>query len=310
MRLFNILVNMGKPFYFSAGLFAIVAAVLNGTIGPLTKIGFQFGASHHSIAFLKCLTGFVLLLIICMFQPRQRRDLVLLSTQWRQFALLSLLGIFCLYFFETWALSEASIPLVSFLTYAAGIFTLVLSSWFLRERFDLTKLFAFGFIIAGVYFILALEARLSGQEHGAVLALLGGLGYALFIFSSKYLRISSGLPQLVWLFGFGCLYLLIPLLQHGFSMPSWQAWLSILALALLPTIGGFYCTMRAISVGEAGKVQIIETSDPMFATIFAWLVFGETLNKYGILGAACIMVGLLLIASHDHVQKWLASHIN
>lgn len=298
---------MNKPFYFGAGLFSIVAAALNGTIGPLTKLGFQFGANHHSIAFLKCLTGFVLLLIFCMLQPQKRRALFILKNQWKQFSLLSLLGIFCLYFFETWALSEASIPLVSFLTYAAGIVTLALSSWFLRERFDLTKLFAFGFIIAGVYFILALEASLSGQAQGAILALLGGLGYALFIFFSKYLRISSGLPQLVWLFGFGCLYLLIPLVKHGFSMPVWQAWLAIIALALLPTIGGFYCTMRAISLGEAGKVQIIETSDPMFAAMFAWLIFGETLNQYGILGAACIMIGLLLAASRDHVRKWLAS---
>ncbi len=295
---------MPRHFYQRAEFFAIAAAALNGSIGPLTKLGFEFGASHHVIAFLKCLSAFLLLLTYCLLQSAQRSRLFTLRKQWPAFAVLSFLGIFCLYFFETWAFSKASIPLVSFLTYAAGIITLALSAFLLREKLDAGKLLAFGFIIAGVYLIFAFEARLSGQEFGVLLALLGGLGYALFIFCSKYMRISSGLPELVWLFGFGCLYLMLPLLQHGVSLPGWQAWLIILALAVFPTIGGFYCTTRAISAGEAGKVQIIETSDPMFAAAFAWLMFGETLGPSGMLGAACIMCGLLLAALHAPVRAW------
>ena len=41
-------------------------------------------------------------------------------------------------------------------------------------------------------------------------------------------------------------------------------------------------------------MQIIETSDPLFATILAFTLFGEQLGMAGWTGAACIMIGLLL----------------
>lgn len=214
--------------------------------------------------------------------------------------ILSFLGIFCLYFFETWAFKEANIPLVSFLTYAAGGVTLVLSSVFLKEKISLMKILAFSAIVSGVYFIIAHEAGISGSMAGIILALLGGLGYALFIFASKLLKIESGLAHLVWLFGFGSLYLAIPYAMEGLSIPSPPVAIAILGLVIFPTIGGFYFTTKAIQRGNASSVQIIESSDPLFATLFAFVVFGESLGVTGWLGALCIMTGLLLALKQDH----------
>ena len=120
--------------------------------------------------------------------------------------------------------------------------------------------------------------------------ILGGLGYALFIFASKLLKIESGLAHLVWLFGFGSLYLAIPYAMEGFSMPSPPVAISILGLVIFPTIGGFYFTTKATQHGNASSVQIIESSDPLFAIV----LFGESLGVAGWLGALCIMTGLLL----------------
>ncbi|WP_373271494.1 EamA family transporter [Moraxella osloensis] len=68
----------------------------------------------------------------------------------------------------------------------------------------------------------------------------------------------------------------------------------IMALILLPTIGGFFFTTKAVKNGEASKVQIIETSDPLFATLFAFIVFGESLQAFGYIGAGMIIFGLIL----------------
>ncbi|MBX8495692.1 DMT family transporter [Pseudomonas cichorii] len=274
--------------------FALIAAILNGTIGVFTRMGFAHGATSNQIAFWKCFAAFLVIALYCATSQARRRETLALTSKWPQFAVLAFLGIFCLYFFETWAFEEASIPLVAFLLYAAGAMTIVLSAIFLGERIGLYKVIAFAAILTGVYLILSYEGEISGSYLGITLALLGGLGYALFIFTSKLMNVGSGLPQLAWLFGFGSLYLLVPLLREGFAIPDGIALLAIAALVLLPTIGGFYFTTKAVDQGEASKVQIIETSDPLFATLFAFSFFGESLGLAGTIGALCIMAGLIL----------------
>lgn len=280
-------------------LFALAAAALNGTIGPFNRLGFMEGGSHQQIAFLKCFIAFLVLLTICLLSSVQRTKLVSLKVMAPQLMLLAFLGVFCLYFFETWAFNEASIPLVSFLTYAAGGITLFLSAIFLNERIGVFKIAAFIVIIFGVFLIVTYEAGLSGSALGIFLALLGGLGYALFIFTSKLFRVNGGIAELVWLFGFGSLYLSIPYLIEGITLPSITTMLVVLGLVIFPTIGGFYCTTKAVHGSDASSVQIIETSDPLFATSFAFLLFGDQLGIAGWIGATCIMTGLLLALRKD-----------
>ncbi|WP_374220696.1 DMT family transporter [Deefgea sp. CFH1-16] len=205
------------------------------------------------------------------------------------------LVFFCLYFFETWAFSNASIPLVSFLTYAAGGVTLILSAYVLKEKLTRVKVLSFGFVVFGVCLIFNYEFVVTGSYFGMFLALIGGLGYALFIFLSKFLKVGCGFSQLVWLFGFGSLYLFVPAVFSGPIEINYNAMVPIFFLVVFPTIGGFYFTTKAIEGSEAGKVQIIETSDPLFATLFGFLIFGQILTIGSLWGASCIVFGLLLV---------------
>lgn len=275
-------------------IYALLAAIANGTIGPLNRFAFSAGATYGQVAFFKCFLAFLGLLAFCLTRKRLRQQVMALSHHAFPFAILGFLGIFCLYFFETWAFAEASIPLVSFLVYAAGGVTILLSALVLGERMTTGKTVAFIFIISGVVFISLSEGRVSGSFLGGVLALLGGLGYALFIFFAKYFHVGSGLPQLVWLFGFGSLFLSIPLWQEAMIIPPSGAVLPILLLVIVPTIGGFWLTTKAIRDGTASGVQIVETSDPLFASLFAFILFSEVFVMFGWVGAICIMAGLLI----------------
>lgn len=294
---------MGNFFIKRPEYFALVAAALNGTIGPLNRLGFSQGASHNQVAFYKCFLAFLVLLVFCLARRQHRETLFSLRAKWWHFLVLSFFGIFCLYFFETWAFSQASIPLVSFLTYAAGGITIILSAIVLGEGIGIYKIVAFLLIMAGVGMLYSFGVRLSGSNSGIVLALLGGLGYALFIFASKYLKTGSGLPHLVWLFGFGSIYLAFPLATERLLIPNVISCAVIVSLVVFPTIGGFYFTTKAIHGGEASKVQILETSDPLFATLFAYLLFRENLSFLGMVGAASIMLGLVIAMKNERIAN-------
>ncbi|WP_218563642.1 DMT family transporter [Moraxella ovis] len=218
---------------------SLIAAMLNGTIGVFTRFGLQAGLAPSVLAFYKCFIAFIIIAIYCLSKPKLRIECRTLSRYWHHYALLSFFGIFCLYFFETWAFSEASIPLVVFLTYAAGAATILMAALFLGERPTKFKVAAFITIMMGVYLIFLFEHGILGSMLGIILALLGGFGYALFIFLGKLLNVGNGLAVLCWLFGFGSLYLLVSFLLDGFMMPSLTAMGAIMALVLLPAIAGF-----------------------------------------------------------------------
>ncbi|PHM74445.1 DMT family transporter [Xenorhabdus kozodoii] len=299
---------MNNAFYQRAECYALTAAMLNGTIGIFTHFGLNSGISHHQVAFWKCFIAFLILLIYCLLRPAERRTFFALRHKSLQFAILAFFGIFCLYFFETWAFKEASVPLVSFLTYAAGGITLLLSSLFLGEKMGINKCLSFVLILVGVYCLFNFAEQIDSSPIGIVLALLGGLGYALFIFFSKLMNIGSGISVLVWLFGFGTVYLAVPAILEGLQIPSGIALLTILGLVLLPSIGGFYLTTKAVEKGEASSVQITETSEPLFSTLFAFLIIGETLGWLGTLGAFFIMSGLVFsIVKKPHQPQFISS---
>ncbi len=60
---------------------------------------------------------------------------------------------------------------------------------------------------------------------------------------------------------------------------------------------GYYFTSRALTQTEASRVQMIETSDPLFSSAFAFVFFDEVLSTMGLLGAGTIFVGILLLIS-------------
>lgn len=290
----NMVVKMINNILQRPEFFALLASIVNGTIGIFNRFAFNDGMSANAIAFYKCFGAFLIVTTICFSKQKTKETTLNLAKSWHKFAILSFFGIFCLYFFETLAFSYISIPLVAFLTYASGVFTIILSVVFLKEKLNIYKISAFALIISGVFFMFLFEHHVSNNLSGIIYALLGGLGYALFIFLAKVFNVGSGLPQLCWLFGFGSLYLLVTFLYEGFSYPTGVALLAIFALILLPTIGGFLFTTKAVQQGEASKVQIIETSDPLFATLFAFLIFSESLTLFGFLGSILIILGLIL----------------
>lgn len=80
----------------------------------------------------------------------------------------------------------------------------------------------------------------------------------------------------------------------------------LLALALLPTLLGFYCTTKALHYMSASKVQVTELSEPIFATVLAWLFLQEIPTSSFAVGTIFILIGLLLI---NNLHRYLFQYI-
>ncbi|ECR1522799.1 DMT family transporter, partial [Campylobacter coli] len=186
------------------------------------------------------------------------------------------------------------------------IFTLLLLAFFgffMLYHFESAAYTSMGvanvvFVLLGLWMIFLAEGgTLENFTHlkGLVNAILAGIGYALFLFFTRKLKLGFGLIPLCALLFIGSLYLSIPLFGANLNLNfSLESLILLLALAFLPTIGGFYCTTRALSLAKSNSVQLIELSEPLFAMFFGSLFLAQSISFLQILGGVFILFAIFV----------------
>lgn len=285
-------------------IFATAAAALNGSIGIFSKILIHEGLNVQEIAFFKTFAAFLLLSLILIRKPfeEQKRNIVSGAAYgagkfWVSIALCAFLGIFVLFFFETAAYRHGNAAdVVAILMASAAVSALIFGRIFLGERVSPTTLLGTAAAIIGIGIIAWSEGATGGNIRLVGNAALAGAGYGMFSVMVKKIGLRGGLCLTRLLMLFGSLFLLLPFLKVMHPI-DWNGKivLSILALALLPTILGFYCTTKALALMRAANVQVTELSEPLFTAFLAWLVLSELPSPAFFAGAVLIICGVVLI---------------
>lgn len=279
--------------------FALLAALFNASIGIFSKTIFSMGTLPSQVAFYKCLMAFLLLTIIHLFIKNGLQKLKQHRSDWWKIAICSFFGIFTLYFFETSAYSHTMVSTVVFVLLGSSTATTFLMSYFiLKEQMTIFNLFSFTLCLLGLFYLFN-GYDLHLLSIGTVLAMIAGMGYGLFLSLTKKLNVNTqGLSFLWWFLGFGTLYLSIPVITNPLSIPSFSSLPSLIFLSLVPTIGGYFCTAKALTYGDASQVQVFELTEPLFASLMGFMFFGELLKGLQVLGAICILLAIF-ISSHS-----------
>ena len=285
-------INRKKNIYIEGYIFAFCAAICNSTIGLLTKFAL-LSLDFYQIAFYKCLFAFI---IVTLFASHKivRKQIYQLFLYKKQISFLAFCGIFMLYFFETKALALASVANVILIIYATGILTIFMSYVFLKEQLTFKKICGALTVISGGS-IMHFEYDFINNISSIVYSLIGGLGLCMFMIFCRKFRISANLGFLWWLTGFGTIFLFFPVLFTDMKLLFPTSGIKyLIALSIIPTLCGFYFTARALNRIEAGRVQIIEMSDPVFSTITAYIILEEGIGVYCLIGSIIVILGLIV----------------
>ncbi|MCY8235055.1 DMT family transporter [Priestia endophytica] len=284
-----------KNTYILGIFLALGAAILNGTVGILSKGLFSGNLTPAAVSFYKCFIAFIVLSIFALLNSNFRKNIIMLTKNVKSIALCSFLGIFVLYFFETTAYNYAVVPFVVFILLGSSVLTtFVFSSLLLKEKKNRLKFAGLSLLIIGLVIMAFAQGATGGLSIGAILAGIAGLGYGLFLVLTKKFSLDGGLPLVWYLMLFGIIYLFIPFYREGIVTPEMSSFPSLLALAIFPTIGGFYCTTMALKYLEANKVQFLELSEPIFATVFSFIILRETVQGIEWLGAFLILIAIYI----------------
>jgi len=269
-------------------LFATAAAALNGTIGVFSKWIAESGLPASSIAFFRSLIGFAFLLILIRRSPGTRAGF------WRT-AVCAFFGIFVLFFFETTAYRyELAANVVLVLMAMAAVSAFVLGWLFIGDRPHAARWLGLVVCLGGLFLVLGASAP--GNMQGLACAAVAGIGYGAFTVLAKAMQLGGGLAVTRGLLMCGAVYLAVPFVADGAVLPPAEpaVWAGLLALALLPSIGGFYCTTRAVALATPAQVQLFELSEPLFAAILAMWFLREQPTIHTYFGGALVVAGLLI----------------
>ncbi len=286
---------MDKKHWFGV-LLALLAAFFNGMVGIFSVNLFNSGMTPEAVAFYKCAVAFFIIVIVLVATNKLGTMLHYLREKWQALIVCSFFGFFMLYFFETAAYGNLNVAVVVFLLFGVSTLVTFIANAILERRILTGKEWmSVLFAILGLYLIFIENEHIEASvDIGFIYAVLAGVGYGLFLVLNKKLNIGGGLIPVCGLLFFGLIYLLIPFSLSGPVGIDGSAWFTLVLLALLPTIGGFWCTTKSLTIMESQTVQLVELSEPIFALILGFVFLEQLVTPMQMLGGVCILAAILI----------------
>lgn len=187
------------------------------------------------------------------------------------------------------------------------IFTALGAYLFLNQRFD--QKFLLGMLLAIVgAIIMEVEDLSIGFERlqGDLAALASAMFYSGYLVAIEKLRDKLDIVNIV----LGCCVvgciLIFPLLlieQDTLFPHSFDAWLSVIALAVVCQIFGQAMIAYSLMKIPSGVVALSHLLCPCMSTIEAWLIFHEGLSIGNLFGFTTILTGLYIGLSSTAAKK-------
>ncbi len=196
------------------------------------------------------------------------------------------------------------------LGYSSPAFTALLGWRLLDEPLSPARLVAIGLSIAGCALVSGAYDPAVWQLNplGVVVGLLSGVIFAIYNLMGKwsFRRGVNGWTATLYTFAFGTLFLLLPqrpatIFWLGTSLPAWS---TVLALALVPTIGGFGFYNLSLAHLPVSVANLVCTLEPALTGLFAFVLLGERMNAVQWGGALLILMGIVLLRAEEWSGRW------
>ena len=243
--------------------------------------------------------GLASLLLAPFAAAAARRSWPALSGRSR--ALLVASGVALGVHFATWiaSLSFTSVAASVLLVNTTPLFTLGFSRAFLGETVSSTVLGAMGLAIAGAGLIAVGDwAEGTNSLKGDALALAGAVTMSLYHVIGRGLRAALPLPAYVlgvWSTAAVTLAALCLVARASLTGYSPRTYAFLLALAVVPTLGGHGLVNRSLRLLPAPTVGLFLLGEPVGATILAYFFFREIPSAWTLAGGAVVLAALTML---------------
>jgi drug/metabolite transporter (DMT)-like permease len=192
-----------------------------------------------------------------------------------------------------WFFALTLIPIgqVVSIEFTMPIWTAILASSFLRERLTGWKMLAIALGLVGVAVIV--RPATGEINPGQLIALAAALGFGISVAMMKSLtRTEQTVAIIFWMMVIQSTAGLLPSI-YFWRWPSAYVWCWMVVLAFCGTFSHF-CMARAMLYADATIVVPMDFLRVPLTATAGWLIYGERLDMFTVLGAALILTGNLL----------------
>lgn len=186
-------------------------------------------------------------------------------------------------------------------------FTVIPCCYFLFKE-KLSRRFFIGGLITllGVCVLMSNQVTLSPERmFGDLLSLATSVFYAMFLLTVYRLRDHVKSNVIMFISAFGSLAVLTVVISftEGFHAPtSFRALWPLLALSLVSQILGHGLLAHCLGKVNASLSSLITLSQPLIASIYAWLIFGEVLSVRAVIAILITLAGVYLAKTQSSTK--------
>lgn len=274
----------------------ILSAMFYASMGFVGKFIYAEGVSAYQVTFIRFLLSAVILCAVLGFM-RAKPFIALKPLVFLQ----ALANIACgLCFFFSLSYLPAGLMIAIFFTYP--VFVSLFAFIFYRERMHWMQVLGIFLALAGLLLVAGLfePATVQASPFGLLLAIGSSITFALYtIIGQKTLQTFQPLTILFTIFAIGAVvvFLINPVESVGFfSLLSWKVVGLTVALSVFCTIlcmQLFLIGMKMIGATAASIISIVEIP---LALMFAFVLLGERLSVWQIIGSILIIAASFLAA--------------
>ena len=272
-------------------IFALVAGILFGLIGPTTKIAYNSGASVALTIFLRYAVASI---IILPFIPYQKNLLEIFTKNLKYFlsisagSILLTLGLLTSVIFI-----EVSLTILIFCLYP--IYVLLFSIIVDKEKISLTVKFLFFVTFLGIVLVIGPSFKVI-NIIGILLAFLASLGSTSMIIVNQKMSIKSisPIPINIFINVFNTFFFFV-ILKIFFSL-NFNFDINIYLLILITSVCySFALLSQLIAIPKIGQsyTALFLYLEPVVGVLGAVFLLKENLETYQMIGASIVIISLL-----------------
>lgn len=283
-------------------ILVLTAGILWGSVFPLTKISLRDLAAFD-VAFYRAIVASFAMLILSF---RKLSEIRLRKADVKRILPLSVCGVIAFYTFLNFGMSYSTPIKASFLVVTYPLFVVLLAPIVLHEKFNLEKLVGVCLGLIGAYLIIGggqlIDIFDPQTIRGDLILLLASITYAFYPLLTKRLFSNVSLTAeyvTTNIFAFAVAPFLFLSIISSSPLKIIQASLiSILSVVWLGVMGSavaFLAFNKGLKVLRASTSVIGLLIIPVVSTILSYILVGEEITMYKILGGFLVLLAVLMM---------------
>lgn len=287
--------------------YALLAAVLFGVNGSVTRIVVQSGLDPAQLTLFRVASTAIIAGVYLLFANRSAfrvtpRQLLALVT-------LGVVGVAMLQYTYAMAIARLPVGITLLFEYTAVLIVAVVAWAVFKERVRPRLWIAIVCVLVGLTVVAQVwEAKL--DAIGVLYAFGAATALAIyFLGGEREVGKSSAMGVAFWAMSSAAVFWLIfsgwwridpaafgeaVSLQGSLAHVMVPMWVPLVWNMLLGSFAPFFFSLLALKYLTATAAGIVATAEVVFAFIFAWLWLGEGLVAVQMVGAAIVLVGIVL----------------